>query len=190
MVLQELGRGALCEPARLLDEEEGRGQWLLLNLLCAWVGFLLCYRRALEPVTSQHCPLRCSEWGAWDREVWAPRPVGQGRVALQETLDYTWPCPQLHLDMLSCCTTRQLMLKVCGFVLFFKKGVPIVAQQKRIRLDSKRMWVQSLASPSRVGDRHELWYRWQMWLGSGVAVAAIALIRPVAWEFPIPRVQP
>ena len=35
----------------------------------------------------------------------------------------------------------------------------------------------------------ELWYRWKMWLGSGLAVlwcmpAAVALIWPLAWELP------
>ena len=35
------------------------------------------------------------------------------------------------------------------------------------------MWVQSLASLSglRIWHYHKLWYRWQKWLGSHVAVA-------------------
>ena len=50
-----------------------------------------------------------------------------------------------------------------------------------------RTWVQSLASLSglRIWHCRELWYRLQMWLRSGVAVAlATALIRPLAWEPP------
>ena len=46
----------------------------------------------------------------------------------------------------------------------------------------------SLALLSGLGIRccHELWYRLQMWLVSGVAVAvaAVALIRPPVWEPP------
>ena len=48
--------------------------------------------------------------------------------------------------------------------------------------------VRSLASISGlgIGICPELWYRSQMWLRSGVAeaLAAIALIRPLAWEPP------
>ena len=47
--------------------------------------------------------------------------------------------------------------------------------------------VRSLASLSglRIQCCHELWYRSQTWLGSGIAVA-VALIRPMAWELPYP----
>ena len=50
--------------------------------------------------------------------------------------------------------------------------VPIVAQQKQIRLVSMRMWVLSLASISRSGiqDCQELWCRSQMLLRSHMAV--------------------
>ena len=53
------------------------------------------------------------------------------------------------------------------------QGVPIVAQQKQIRLGTMRLWVPSLASLSglRIQRCHELWYRLQMQLGSDVAVA-------------------
>ena len=50
-----------------------------------------------------------------------------------------------------------------------------MAQWKRIRLESMRMKVQSLASLSglRIWHCHELWCRLQMWLGSCVAVAVV-----------------
>ena len=53
-----------------------------------------------------------------------------------------------------------------------KRGVPVVAQQKRIQLASMRMQVQSLASLSglRIQCCCELWCGSQMWLGSCVAV--------------------
>ena len=58
---------------------------------------------------------------------------------------------------------------------FLKKltqGIPIVAQQKRIRLVSLRMWVRSLTSLSGLSIQHchELWCRWQTLLRSQVAV--------------------
>jgi len=66
-----------------------------------------------------------------------------------------------------------------------------VAQQKRIRLGTMRLWVRSLAllRGLRIQCCHELWYRSQMWLRSCVAMAvcrlaAVALIRPLAWEPP------
>ena len=54
-----------------------------------------------------------------------------------------------------------------------KGGVPIMAQQKRIRLGTMRLWVQSLASISglRIQLCHELWYTLQTRLGSHVTVA-------------------
>ena len=52
-------------------------------------------------------------------------------------------------------------------------GVPIMVQRKQIRLGTMRLRDQSLASFSglRIWPCHELWYRLQTWLGSGVAVA-------------------
>ena len=54
-------------------------------------------------------------------------------------------------------------------------GVPIVAQQKQIRLGTMRLRVQPLASLSvlRIRCCHELWYRSQTRLGSCVAVALV-----------------
>ena len=53
--------------------------------------------------------------------------------------------------------------------------VPIVEQQKQIRLENMRLWVRSLAllNGLRLWHCHELWYRLQMCLGSGVAVAVV-----------------
>ena len=50
-----------------------------------------------------------------------------------------------------------------------------MAQRKRIRLGSMRLWVQSLASLSglRIWRCHELWCRLQTRLGSGIAVAVV-----------------
>ena len=62
-----------------------------------------------------------------------------------------------------------------------------MAQQKRIWLASTRKQVQSLAllSGLRILHYHELRWRVQTRLGSGVPVAvAAALIRPLAWEPP------
>ena len=55
------------------------------------------------------------------------------------------------------------------------KGVPVAAQQKRIRLVSMRMQVQSLASLSglRIWHCHKLWCRSQTWLRYCVAVAMV-----------------
>ena len=65
----------------------------------------------------------------------------------------------------------------CGFFPPFKNnflGVPVMAQWKRIRLVSMRMWVRSLAS-LRTGIQrcHELWYRSQKQLESHIAVAVV-----------------
>ena len=53
------------------------------------------------------------------------------------------------------------------------KGVPVVVQQKQIRLGTMRLWVRSLASLSglRIWRCHELWCRSQTHLRSDVAVA-------------------
>ena len=54
-------------------------------------------------------------------------------------------------------------------------GFPIVVQQKQIQQGTMRFRVQFLAllSGLRIWCCHELWYRSQMWLGSGVAVAVV-----------------
>ena len=71
----------------------------------------------------------------------------------------------------------------------FQEGVPGMAQWKKIRLGTMRLRVRSSASLSglRIQCCHELWYRSQTRLGSGVAVAvarlaAVALILTLAWE--------
>ena len=67
-------------------------------------------------------------------------------------------------------------------------GVPVLAQQKQIRLGTMRLPVQSWASLSglRIQRCHELWWWSQTWLRSGVAwlwsrPAATAPIQPLAW---------
>ena len=54
-------------------------------------------------------------------------------------------------------------------------GVPVVAQQKQIRLGTIRWQVRFLASLSGLRIRHcrELWCGSHMWLRSGVAVAVV-----------------
>ena len=54
-------------------------------------------------------------------------------------------------------------------------GVPVIVQQKLIRLGTGRLQVQSLASLSGLRIRHcgELWCRLQTQLRSGIAVAVV-----------------
>ena len=54
-------------------------------------------------------------------------------------------------------------------------GVLVMAQRKRIRLGTMRLWVQSLflLIGLRIRCFCELWCRLQMWLGSEVAVAVV-----------------
>ena len=56
-----------------------------------------------------------------------------------------------------------------------KMGVPIMAQQKQIRLGTMRLWVRSLAwlSGLRIRCCRELWYRSQTRLISGIAVTVV-----------------
>ena len=76
-------------------------------------------------------------------------------------------------------TTDVIVLRILEF--------PLWLSRLRTWLVSMRMWVWSLASLSelRIWCCHELWYRWQTRLGSCIAclwLAAVALIRPLAWE--------
>ena len=54
-------------------------------------------------------------------------------------------------------------------------GVPVVVQQKQIRLGTMRWQVRSPASLSRlrIWYCHELWCGSQTWLGSCIAVAVV-----------------
>ena len=63
------------------------------------------------------------------------------------------------------------------------RGVPIMAQQKQIRLRTRRLRVRSLASLSglRIWRCPELWCRSQMQLGSGVA--AMAVVQANSYSF-------
>ena len=69
--------------------------------------------------------------------------------------------------------------------------VPIVAQQKGIRLGTMRLQVRFLALLSQLKIQHcrELWCRLQTWLRSHLQwlwhrPASVAPIRPQAWEPP------
>ena len=55
-----------------------------------------------------------------------------------------------------------------------RQGIPVVAQQKRIRLVAMRMWVQISGLAQWVRDPLLLW----LWCRP----AAVAPIRPLAWE--------
>ena len=72
-------------------------------------------------------------------------------------------------------------------------GVPTVAEHRQIRLVPTRMRAQSLASLSGSGIWHccELWCRSQTHLDLALLwlwhrPAAVAPIRPLAWELPYP----
>ena len=72
-----------------------------------------------------------------------------------------------------------ILIFSCHFIYHFLKlfcvGVPIVAQQKWTRLISLRICFQYLPLISGLRMQHycELWYRLNMQLGSGVAVAEV-----------------
>ena len=81
----------------------------------------------------------------------------------------------------------------CLILKFFIAGIPVMAQQKRVQIESMRMWVRSLASLSglRIWHCHELWCRSQMRRSSDLALmwlwcrpAAVVPIWPLAWELP------
>ena len=60
-----------------------------------------------------------------------------------------------------------------AYVRFIRIGVPVMAQEKRIRLATMRLRVRSLVllCALRIWYCRELWYRSQMRLISGVAMA-------------------
>ena len=67
----------------------------------------------------------------------------------------------------------------------YRSGVPVVTHRKQIQLGTMRLSVRSLASLSglRIWRCRGLWCRSQTQLGSR-RPAAVALIRPLAWEPP------
>ena len=76
------------------------------------------------------------------------------------------------------CGNNELIFFFSVYSIFKKHyfGVLVLAQQKRIRLGTMRLWVQYLASlsgGSRIWRCHEQWCRLQMQLGSCVAVGGI-----------------
>ena len=70
---------------------------------------------------------------------------------------------------------RELTRPFSAMRLQALRGVPVVAQQKRIRLGTVRLRVRSLASLSglRIPCCRELWCRSQTRLRSGVAMAVV-----------------
>ena len=50
----------------------------------------------------------------------------------------------------------------------------------RLKAEEFPLWHNGL----RIWCCYKLWYSSQMWLGFGVAMAAAALIQPLAWELP------
>ena len=65
------------------------------------------------------------------------------------------------------------MCRGCGHRKKKKRGVPVVAQRKQIRLGTMRWRIQllTLLSVLRILCCQELWCGSQTWLGSGIAVA-------------------
>ena len=68
---------------------------------------------------------------------------------------HLWETLEMEEDLSSASITEEM-------------GVPVVAQKKRTRLVSMRMWVPSLdlLSGLRILRCYELWCRLQTWLGS------------------------
>ena len=71
-------------------------------------------------------------------------------------------------------TYNTFVCVVITFKIYFLE-IPVVAQQKQIRLGTMRLRVRSLASVSGLRIRHcrELWFRSKTRLRSGVAVAVV-----------------
>ena len=87
-----------------------------------------------------------------------------------------------HLSHNSPWITR--ILHICTFQKHPR--VPVVAQWKWIQLGTMRLQVRCLAPLSGLRIWHccELWCRVQMWLWLWCRLAAVALMRPLAWEPP------
>ena len=91
--------------------------------------------------------------------------------------DPSWPSGGMGLipglGTSACYGYGQKKKRSLTFFVNIYGGVPIMVQRKQIRLGTMRLRDQSLASFSglRIWPCHELWYRLQTWLGSGVAVA-------------------
>ena len=118
--------------------------------------------RAQETVNTAKKPVVISLWllprsNSWDLILPQGLKKGFSRYLLN---------PALSIDCNHCCTC---LCKSKSLVW----GVPVMAQQKWIWLGTLRLWVWSLAllSGLRIWHCHELWYRSQTWLASGVAVA-------------------
>ena len=72
---------------------------------------------------------------------------------------------------LKCTSYHEIIVKIL-FKRIELAEITLVAQRKQIRLGTMRFRVQSLAwlSGLRIWRCCELWCKWQMWIGSGVAV--------------------
>ena len=92
-------------------------------------------------------------------------------LGMQKFPDQGWN--PSHSSDLSLCSNNAGSLTYCTKREF--QGVPIVVQQKQIRLVTMRLRVQFLAllSGLRIWHCHELWYRLQTRLGSCAAMAVV-----------------
>ena len=96
-----------------------------------------------------------------------------------KVLDISGRGKETHKTALNGWEKKENCSMICKYKFYFvlknDSGVPVIAQQKWIRLGTMRMQVRSLASLSglRIRCCHELWCRLQMQLGSWVAVAVV-----------------
>ena len=91
--------------------------------------------------------------------------------------------PEMPLILLHPSRSSSLCIFICfsskylsqGPIKMVQQGVPVMAQRKRIRLGTMRLWILSLASLSglRIQRCRELWCRSQTRLGSDVAVVVM-----------------
>ena len=115
-------------------------------------------------------------------------------VAMKSEADLKWPQSKPHGTE----GPRQFLLKslthprlweynemfIWGKLKNSNNGVPVIAQQKRILLGTMRLrvWSLVLLSGLRLWRCHELWCRSQKQLWLWCRSAAVAPIRPLAWE--------
>ena len=105
---------------------------------------------------------------------------------------HLWPRARWKTEALSPVAIRKWILPTTGGSLEADEescwGVPIMVQWNQIQLGTMKFqgWSLALLSGLRIWYCRELWCRWKRLLGScvAVAVAAIAPIRPLAWEPP------
>ena len=117
---------------------------------------LACATATATPDPSCICSLHHSS-----QQHWMLKPLSKARDQTCVLMDPS----QIRFH----CTTKGTP----GAFKMFNCRVPVMVQRKQIWLGSMRMQVWSLASLSglRIGHCRELWWRLQMHLGSGIAVA-------------------